>query len=307
MDYKKFTYRQKIKFIFSFLILTQISCESLTYVPIKTPLEKDKERKIELMQELKNDFESNGFKYKPLGFGESDVLKPNSHFVLDSLYEIKYKNDLNGINSKAIDEQIQIQKNIIYSDTTPIYFIENHVFSLEKEKNFECLHSEIFLDANNKIYAIKILESISTEHRLSEFYASYKFRKSFIYSNALADLAEIEFYNFYQQKIDQLTLKEKENFINFMLSVMRTAKIISSLDKKVLIKEFVRHFVQGQTKNYLEEKFNKMEEFYDEKNNLLYYLVDYQYSKRNEEKLTEILNVQVYLNPYLQLIEIIPL
>jgi hypothetical protein len=304
MNYKNFTYRFALKLFLSFVLFSQFSCESLKYVPIKTPAEKDKERRIAVMAELEKEFAENGLKYRPLGFGFPSVLKPSSHYVLDSLYEIKYKNETQGIVSKNVDDQIQIQKNIIYSDTTKIYFIENHVFSLEKEHFYECVHAEIFVDADYKINTLEILESIKSEYRLSEFYEAYKLKKSFLLKNYEADPAELEFYNFYQQKIDVLPLHEKEEFINFMLVIMRTARNISSLDKKVLIKEFVRYFVQGQTRNYLEEKFNKMEEFYDEKNNLLYYAIEYQYSKRNEEKLTEILNVRVFLDPYLQLIEI---
>ncbi len=279
-----------------------VSC-GLKYEPVKTPIDKEKLRKEQIVSQLNDDFTKQGKSYKNYGFAPSTVLKPPSYFRLDSLYEVKYKLEQEGKIDKKLEEKIQLQKNIIYNDTNFIFYIENHVFSITEDSVFTMLNAEIYTDRTNKINTIEILESVNLDKKLGNFYAYYKLRQSFVSPEFEADEAELAFYDFYQQKAEKLEGTEKDEFIQFMLTVMKTANKISSLDKSLLIKEFVRYFVQGQSRNYLDEKFERMEEFYDDENKLVNYQIDYQYLSKQKE-ISEIKKVRIILDPYLQLIEL---
>ena len=89
-----------------------------------------------------------------------------------------------------------------------------------------------------------------------------------------------------------------------MLSVMRVANRYESLDKSFLISEFTRQYVQGNSRNMLDERFVEMKEFFDDKNELLYYYIDYECSTSDVNNELVLKRYEVYLDPYLQLIEL---
>ncbi|MES2587516.1 MAG: hypothetical protein V4622_00970 [Bacteroidota bacterium] len=252
---------------------------------------------------MTKDFESQNLKYKSYGFGEVKALKPASFFVLDSLYEKKYLLEQQGRIDKKLEERIANQKNIIYNDTSSIYYIENHVFAVERDSIWETFHAEIYCDQANKINTVKILESGMIDRKLIDFYTCYKFKQSFLYPHMELDEAEKAFYDFYGQYLERLEGKDKEEFQTFMLTVMKTANKINTLDKSELIIEFVRIYIQGQSRNYLDEKVEKMDEVYDEKNVLTNYYVEYQFSSRNEDNSFKTNKVAVILDPYLRFVE----
>ncbi len=289
--------------LIGFISFFVFSC-GLKYVPIQTPIDRDKERKQVIIESLAADFTAQNLKYKSYGFGDSKVLKPTSFFTLDSLFEKKYKLEQQNIIDKKLEERIQMQKNICYSDTGSIYYVENHVFGIEKDSVFEAFNAEIYVNQQNKINTLKILESANVSKKLINFYAEYKFRKSFISPGYDADESEKAFYDFYDFQLQTLVGKEQEEFLNFMLSMMKVANKIGSLDKSDLIKEYVRLYVQGNSKNLLNEKFEKIEEVSDDKNNLSYYYILYEYSSRNSKNGLLLNKVEVFLDPYLKLIEV---
>lgn len=282
--------------IFFFLF----SC-GLKYTPIETPIDKENQRKQIIINQLTSDFENQNLKYLSYGFGKSYVLKPPSFYILDSLYEVKYQLYKKNIKAdKSLNDKIAIQQNIVNSDTGSVYYIENHIFTVKKDSTFDVFYAEILLDQQNKISKMKILESPEIEKKLIDFYACYKFRESFLYPHLPADEAELAFYDLYEEKIQSLTGSDKDEFLNFMLSVMKTAYRISSLDKSELIKEYVRNYIHGRNYHSFQEEFVKMEEISDE-NYSTYYDVIYQYSTKDENKIEKF---ELYLNPYLQLIKI---
>lgn len=279
------------------------SC-GLKYTPIETPIDKEKNRQDILKDKLKADFNNNGLNYLSYGFGQTSILKPPSYFKLDSLYQVKYENEKQGMIDKKLEEKIQIQKNILSNDTNQVYYILNHIYGVQDSSLFTIFHSDFYMDRQSKINMIEIRESAKIERKLATYYKAFKLKESFLYLNQDADEAELAFYEFYEEELTRLNGVEKDTFLNFMLNLMREANRAYSLDKTFLIKEMVRLNVQGQTRNYMDEKFEKMEEFYDENNKLNFYSIIYRYSIKKPDKLIEIKKVQVFLDPYLRLIEI---
>lgn len=284
--------------------LIQTSCSSLKYIPVKTPAELEQERQAKIEEQLSADFKKQNLRYKSLGFASPTVVKPPSYYLLDSMYGVKYTLEKNNQFDSQLEEQIKIQKLIVANDTTPVLFQERNAFSIEDSTSYEVLLAELYVSQDQKIESFEIIESSKIDRKLSQMYAAYLLKESFIYPHAEAGEAEIEFYNLYGSMLNSLQGKAKQEFLEFMLTVMKVAYRYNNLDKDFLIKEFVRHFVQGETRNMLDEKFHKMEEFFGENNDLLYYYVDYQYHEKNSLENSEVTRVEVFLDPYLRLIEI---
>lgn len=291
-----------------FILVVVASCGDLTFVPVKTPAEMANFRKQAIKDKLREDFVKADMTYFPIAFGETELIKPASNFKLDSLYDIKYKLELQGKKDSELEEQIKVQQLIVSSDSTKSYYAEYHVFGLENKqdsvKQFNVFYGEIYVDEQDKMEDMTILKSASIQKKHSDLYACYVMNKSFMSPYSFADNAELEFYKLYNSKLDVLNENEQKDFLNFMLSVMHTANRYNSLDKEFLIKDFVRNYVQGSVKNLMNEQFVKMEESFDVNNQLLYYYIDYQYAKKTEGEDLKIMHCDVYLDPYLQLMEI---
>lgn len=291
-----------------FILLGIVSCNELKFVPVKTPAEMANSRKQAIKDKLREDFKKENTTYFPIAFGETELIKPVSNFKLDSLYEIKYKLELQGKKDNDLEEQIKVQQLIVSVDSTKSYFAEYHVFGLEtledSIKKFDVFYSEIYINEQDKIETVSILESARIQKKYDDLYACYVLNKSFMTPYSFPDNAELEFYKLYKSKLDVLNENEQKDFLNFMLSVMYTANRYNTLDKEFLIKDFVRNYVQGTTKNLMNEQFVKMEESFDANNQLLYYYIDYQYAKKTEGEDLKIIHCDVYLDPYLQLMEI---
>ncbi|MCE3296956.1 MAG: hypothetical protein K0R65_2670 [Crocinitomicaceae bacterium] len=289
---------------YSGILFLLVSCGGLTYVPVKTPAEFEVERREAVVQQLREDFRKTGMKYAPITFGMPSVVKSPSHFTLDSLYAIKYELEKMNQVSARIEEQIKVQQLVVSSDTTPSYFLEKHVFSVEDSTNFEVFYADLYVNNSNKIESVEIRESAKVQRKDANMYSCYVLQESFLYPHSYPDAAEVEFYALYNSKLQGLSGKEKQDFLDFMLSVMRTASRYESLDKAFLIQEFTRQYVQGTARNMLDENFLKMEEFFNEEKELLYYYIDYECSMKDTDGDLVLKRFDVYLDPWLQLIEV---
>ncbi|MGV3630567.1 MAG: hypothetical protein ACO1O6_05155 [Bacteroidota bacterium] len=296
-------HRRTVFTYFSILLLLA-SCGGLTYVPVKTPAEFEAERREAVVQQLREDFGKTNVKYAPVAFGVPGIVKPPSHYELDSLYALKYKLEKQGQTSESLEEQIKVQQLVVSSDTIPAYYLEKHVFSVEDSTKFEVFYADLYINESNKITSVEILESARIQPKDAKMYSCYILGESFLYPHAYPDPAETEFYAFYNSRLESLEGFEKKQFLDFMLSVMRVASRYESLDKSFLIKEFTRQYVQGTARNMLDENFIKMEEFYNEKKELLYYYVDYECSMQDKEGTLVVKRYELYLDPWLQLMEV---
>lgn len=294
-----------VSFLLGFLILS--SCSDLTYVPVKTPAELAATRKQVIKDQLKADFEKQNMSYSPIAFDETDLIKPEPFFKLDSLYEMKYNLEQKNQKDAELENQIKIQQLIVANDTSKSYFLEHHVFGIKNSedsiKNLDIFLSEIYVDQKNTVETMNIKRSARIQQKYATFFASFVFKKSFFAPYYLAEADELEFYNLYQIKLDQLPELEKDEFLDFMFSVMKVAKKNNSLDKQVLIQEFVRQYAQGNVRSYTNERFGKMEESFNENNELVHYFVEYHFTKKNENNELVKFDYEIYLDPYLQLIE----
>ncbi len=286
------------------LLAFLFSCGGLTYVPVKTPADFEEERREVVTEQLRSDFSQQKMRYVPVAFGVQTVVKPQSHYKLDSLYGLKYELEKQGLTNQKLEDEIKVEQLIVSTDTTAAYYLEKHVFSLEDSLKYEAVFAYLYVDAANKISRVEIKEITNVQRKDVGMYACYVLDESFLYPHAFPDPAEAEFYALYKTKLQSLEEEEKTNFLNHMLSVMRVANRYESLDKSFLISEFTRQYVQGNSRNMLDERFVEMKEFFDDKNELLYYYIDYECSTSDVNNELVLKRYEVYLDPYLQLIEL---
>lgn len=286
------------------ILFLLFSCGGLTYVPVKTPAEFEVERREAVVEELRSDFKGQNLRYLPIAFGVPTVVKPQSHYKLDSLYGIKYELEKLSQVSEKLEQEIKMQQLLVSTDTTATYYLEKHVFSVEDSIKYEVLYADLYVDMHNKISGVEILETVQIQRKDAQMYSCYMLRESFLYPHAYPDAAETEFYALYNSRLQSLSGAEKQHFLDFMLSVMRVANRYESLDKSFLIQEFTRQYVQGTARNMLDERFIKMEEFFNEKNELLYYYVEYECSVKGPDNAMILKRFEVYLDPWLQLMEV---
>lgn len=296
--------RRRAVFSFMSVLFLLFSCGGLTYVPVKTPAEFEVERRKAMVEQLRSDFAQQKLKYSPVAFGVPVVIKPESHYKLDSLYGIKYELEKLNQYSEKLEQEIKVQQLLVSTDTVAAHYLEKHVFSVEDSSKYEVLYADLYVDMHNKIFGTVINETAEIQRKDVNMYSCYVLGESFLYPHSYPDVAEIEFYALYNSRLQSLSGEEKQQFLNFMLSVMRAANRYESLDKSFLIQEFTRQYVQGTARNMLDERFLKMEEFFNDKNELLYYYVEYEYSVKGPDNGMILKRFEVYLDPWLQLMEV---
>jgi hypothetical protein len=294
------------------ILVVANSCASLKYEPVVTPVEKQEDRKKEVEKQLKSEFSQKKLKYTSYGFGKSSLLKPPSHFTLDSLYEIKYlyekgEKGLSNSEKKSLDENIQFQRIYVQNDTLRTYFIEDHVFTVQDSALLTTFHVKLYVDKQNHINTMEVIDSYNLPRELIATFSVFAFKESILYSHLEPDDAELAFYELYENQLDQLSGNKKEEFLVHMLKIMKTIKKIRNLEKYELIKEEVRQNAQGNARNYFDERFVKVEEIRNATNELKYYYIVYKHTSKNADNESELRTLEIYLDPFLQLVELVSL
>lgn len=270
-------------FYMAALLLACASC-GLKYTPQTTPEAYKSNRQEVIQSNLKEEFAAKGITYKSIAFGETTTVKPVSFMQLDSLYELKYKLEQAGRTSKELERNIGIQRLIAQNDTTPVLYNEAHVFSLTTGDTTEVVSGSFSLNSRNEIVDTQIDEMIDLPKALIPFYTNYILSESFIYPGSRPAETELDFYDYYKPQADRLTGIDRSDFIVHTLELMKLARLKKTLDKQVFLKNLARQAVMGDSKDYIDETFLKIEEIIDAKNVVQYYLVTYQVTRKADEK-----------------------
>lgn len=273
-------------FYWAALVLACASC-GLKYTPQTTPEVHKSNRQEVIQSRLKDEFAAKGKEYKSIAFGETTTIKPVSFKQLDSLYELKYNLEQQGRTSKELERNIGIQRLIAQNDTTPVLYNEAHVFSISSGDTTEVISGSFSLNTRNEIVDVQIDESLDLPKDLIPYYTNYILGESFIYPGSRPADNELDFYDYYKSQSDKLIGMERSDFILHTLEVMKLARLKKTLDKQVLLKNLARTAVLGDSKDYVDETFLKIEEIIDDKNVVQYYLVTYQVMRKADEKTYE--------------------
>lgn len=254
------------KLCFSFLVLTLLGSCGLKYVPTETPEQFEARRHGAIENFIKTSLNSDSTLYNSEAFGEIIVVKPESYKFLDSLFELKYKQEQNGITDKELNEQIESQKLKIDLDTNRLYYLEEHVFSLKKKDSSEFIISKVLLDEQINVERFNVENIIEIPNKYRSFYKQYLFNESFIYPGIQATEEENRFYNFYKERLGSTSTSEGDEILSRMLQVMDLAYKKKTLQTTEILKYLARTKINGTTKELEKESILNIYQLQDENN-----------------------------------------
>jgi hypothetical protein len=292
-----------------FFILVTIlflgSCTSLQYQPIQTPQQLDKYREQAIENYLKIEFQNKQIEYQSIAFGQTTVVKPTTYYFLDSLYELKYKLERKNKVDPSLEKKIKEQRLLVSQDTTPIYYIEEHIFTTKEKEVYSVFFTEVTISKDQQIQTMEIKRTAIIPKNLIYYFADFCLNKSFVYEGASIDDSEIAFYEFYGEKLENISNVEEANeFLITMLKVMKKASDTKNLDKANLIKLMTLDYLFGNSMVPSDLTFLSLDEVLKEGGELAYYQVSLVYLPKIEENRPTKKLLNIKLDPYLDLIEI---
>ena len=209
----------------------------LHYTPPETPEAFEQRRHKAVETYVQNNTKQEGLSYESVAFGKTQIVKPSSYRLLDSLYAIKYSNEQRGLRTDAIlEEQIGNQRIIARNDTNRVLYIENHVFALTSDTTTEIYAADFQLSSEAVVNDMIIRESTFLPKRDTERYKQYLFNESFLNPGSQASTSELRFYTLFTNHFNELSKDERDLEVKHMLLIMEIAQKRSSLGPEGIAK-----------------------------------------------------------------------
>jgi|GEM_PF-1828702 len=220
-----------------FILISLMSSCGLHYTPPETPEAFELRRKKAVEAYIQTSTKNQGLTYESIGFGATQMVKPESYRTLDSLYAIKYKNEQKGITSTPIlEEQIGNQRIIARNDTNRVIYIEDHVFALSTDTSTEVYAANFQVTSDVVVYDMVIRESTFLSRRDIERYKQYLFNESFLNQGSSPGTAEQKFYALFTTHFSGLSKDERDKEVRHMLHIMEIAQRRASLGPEGILK-----------------------------------------------------------------------
>lgn len=173
--------------------------------------------------------------YTPIAFGKTEVLKPLSYKLLDSLYEQKYQNEGNSFVDKKLEERISNQRLVAVNDTSKVLYVENHVFSLGNTDTVTFYNTLFQLTSDLKITDVKIKQSTYLPAKYSALYRKYLFEESFLSAVNLTNDNELKFYGKYKDELENRSIAQKDAFVLHTLKLMELSAQLRTTSNRELL------------------------------------------------------------------------
>lgn len=219
------------------LLIFMLSACGLKYTPPETPEAFELRRKKAVESYIQFSIKDQGLVYESIGFGQTQIVKPESYRTLDSLYALKLKNEQRGITSDpALEENIGVQRIIARNDTNRVIYIEDHVFSLSTDTSTEVYAANFQLTSDAVVSDMILRESTFLPKRDIERYKQYLFNESFLNPGLSPGSAETKFYSLFAARINELTGDQRDIEVRHMLEVMSIAHKRASLGPEGILK-----------------------------------------------------------------------
>jgi hypothetical protein len=229
------------------VLITLMSACGLRYTPSETPEAYELRRKKAVESYLQNSTKNQGLTYESIGFGATQIVKPETYRTLDSLYAIKYKNELKGILADPIlEEQIGNQRIIARNDTNRVIYIEDHVFSLSTDTSTEVYAANFQVSSDVVVSDMVIRESTFLPKRDSERYKQYLFNESFLNSGSPASTSELKFYKLFTTHFSELSKEQRDLEVRHMIQLMEIAQRRASLGPKGILETLAALEILGK-------------------------------------------------------------
>ena len=224
------------KIIFSVLFLSFLASCGLNYTPPPTLENFAGKRKTNAENYVKDQFKDSTVTYQYLTFGQTTVVKPDNYKLLDSLFNLKYNNELRGVYDQKLEDQIGNQQQVVVRDTAKVYYIEHLVYAIDNNSTAEVSFADITMDKNATVTNFAITEQVTFPSNLLPYYKIYLVEESITHPGYLAAEDEHQFYDLYKARYQELPFAEKQDFLVHTLKLMELINKIKRLDKDLMIR-----------------------------------------------------------------------
>lgn len=284
------------------------SC-GLQYVAPPTPISQTADRRKVIEKHLQNEFEKDSSTYVSIAYANTTILKPESHRDLDSLYDIKYRNERQGVNDKELEKNIQIQRQIALNDTSSILFIETHLFGVKKNGKMAVYSSQFETTPTHEIRNVVINDSYEIPANKLDFYKRYLIEESILYPGFAPTELESELYNLFRSEEESNTGASRDSVLAQALHVFSVMSRKRVLKKTTLLQELVNDKMDEiETEKRENPRFEAIEEdvvVKDGETQFLGYQVEYAYTKV-KDGLNYTLNYKIYFDRLYRITSIQP-
>jgi hypothetical protein len=241
---------------FPLLALVLVTSCGLKYVPVESPQSFEQRRHDAVEKYVTSQLATENLPYSSIAFGESQVVKPISYKLLDSLYLLKYNLENQGRFDKELEKKIENYRIIALNDTNKVLYIENHIFTLGKGDTLEFYSALFQMEKDLEIDDAIIQESVFLPAKYKKAYLSYLFEDAFILPDYAPTQEEINFYSYYKNVLPSLSKAEKDPFILHTLKLMELAASIKSTNTSALLKAQTSDLFHGKSYAIKNELFS---------------------------------------------------
>lgn len=300
----------KNSFLFRILPISSVlflfSC-GLKYIPTESPQTFEQKRQEAVEAYVQSEFSKNNHTYTSFAFSESQVVKPISYKTLDSLYALKYENDLVGRTDKELDIRIENQRLIALNDTNQVLYIEDHVFGIGVGDTLEIYSALFQMEKDLIIDDVILRESVFIPKKYKDLYLQYLFEESIVEPGFQPNSEERNFYAYYKQPLATLSKPERDAFILHTLQLMELAARKKSISTATLLKaQTTKHFL-GNSYASSNETFSEImeESELNDKNEkiIIAYRFTYKLKSKSENQEVQEKIYSMEFDPYLRLIK----
>jgi hypothetical protein len=246
--------------LYSFLLVTLVASCGLKYTPTETRESFFQKRQGKISDYILNQMNGQTLSYTSIAYGKTTVLKPISYKALDSLYELKYQNELKQIKDMRLEEIINNQRQIALNDTAKVLYLENHVFSLGNADTITFYNTIFHLTSDIKISDVDIKQSIFLPAKYSELYRKYLFEESYLSAVNYASEQEKKFYQKYKDEIENRSIAQQDAFVLHSLKLMELSARIRTTSNRELLNELAIQLLPKITVNPTNIKISPIKE-----------------------------------------------
>lgn len=256
--------------IMLFVIAGVLTSCGLKYTPTETREDLSKNRKTKVSEYIRESYKDSSVVYQNILFGQTTLIKPYHHRLLDSLYEIKFRNEQTNRFDKELEEKINNQKIVVATSNEKLQYIEHHVYNIQTSKNSNIYLADVQFNHESEITDFKIVENYEIPNERVTIYKAFLTGESIVYPGYKATNEEMAFYNLFQQELDQRLTLDQNDFMNHMLNVFQLAREIKSIETKMLLQNMVVMHLENRRFSPNIDQFTAVDGIW-EGNNLINY------------------------------------
>lgn len=287
------------------LALVLVTSCGLKYVPVESPQSFEQRRHDAVEKYVSSQLAAENLPYASIAFGETQVIKPISYKLLDSLYLLKYNLENQGRFDKELEKKIENYRIIALNDTNQVLYIENHIFTLGKGDTLEFYSALFQMEKDLEIDDVILQESVFLPAKYKKAYLSYLFEDAFILPDYAPTQEEINFYAYYKNALPPLSKAEKDPFILHTLKLMELAGRIKSTTTSALLKAQTKELFHGKSYAIKNELFSPILENTEvnaqNQRTITGYTFTYSYKTNGTNSLPETVNYSMEYDAYLRL------